>query len=111
MNRVRSQKSSEWSASLHDCAQQCPPTTRRRRNLQALHWRLALHSVARGDFLRLPLLEAYVGGAWPVDPNLMLDRLTDNLDSYTNAAPKAPDDKRAASRRAKGAERWQKKQQ
>src|SRR5438094_1240258 len=53
----------------------------------------------------------YSGATWPVDRNLMLDRLTDNLDIRRNAAGEPGRDKnKKAACGATGSEPWQQKQ-
>src|SRR5829696_7307894 len=55
----------------------------------------------------------YSGATWPVDRNLMLDRLTDNLEIRLNAPGETPARQEQECARACGAtgsEPWQRKQ-
>src|SRR3979490_3294876 len=90
--------------------------TWRQRISRALHWRLALHPAARSEFLDCRFSNPIPAGPDLSIPNLMLDRLADNLDICGKAAGSMPrpEQKRRTERKRpshavrQGVKRWRK---
>ena len=94
-------------------ARRHPPKTCRQRNRRKSCRRLALHLAALSEFLGPCFSRPYSGATRPVDRNLMLDRLTDNLEIRRNATgePAARQEQQApVACGATGSERWRERQ-
>src|SRR3982074_1405995 len=89
-NRARWRRNSGSTVWLRDFARRHPPMTWRQRISRALHWRLALHPAARSEFLDCRFSNPIPAGPDLSIPNLMLDRLADNLDICGEAAGSVP---------------------
>src|SRR5260370_22892186 len=90
--------------------------TRRQRISRALHWRLALHPAARSEFVDCRFSNHIPAGPDLSIPNLMLDRLADNLDIWGKRPGACRDqNKRELQERPshaarQGVRRWRKRQ-